>query len=158
MIDLVFSAEGGSASGGKNYTSFKAPGGAFFVRILESAAKTLKLGGSKIEISINLVGETKIKNLNKKYRNKNTATDVLSFPLSTVVLKKYGILPLGDIFICLSVAKKEAREENISIEKKLAWFTVHGFLHLLGYDHEKSEKDAKKIFVLEKKILRNIDY
>jgi len=146
MIDLVF----------KNSTSEQAPGGAFFVKILESAAKTLKLGGSKIEVSVNLTGETKIKNLNKKYRNKNTATDVLSFPLSTDVLKKYDILPLGDIFICLPVAKKEAEEENISIEKKLAWLTVHGFLHLLGYNHEKSAKDAKKISQLERKILKKL--
>lgn len=148
MIDLVF----------QNSTSFKAPGGAFFVKILESAAETLKLNDSKIEISVNLVGEAKIKNLNKKYRNKNTPTNVLSFPLSTDVLQKYGILPLGDIFICLPVAKKEAEEENINIEKKLAWLTVHGFLHLLGYDHEKSEKAVKKMSALEKKILRNIAY
>lgn len=153
MIDLVF----------KNSTSQKAPGGAFFVRILELAADTLKLGDYKIEVSVNLVGETKIKNLNKKYRNKNTATDVLSFPLSTAVLKKYDILPLGDIFICLPVAKKEAREENISIEKKLAWLTVHGFLHLLGYDHPDDEvsgsrpkQRGKKMFKMEEKILRKI--
>ncbi|KKS25969.1 MAG: putative rRNA maturation factor [Candidatus Yanofskybacteria bacterium GW2011_GWC2_41_9] len=146
MIDLVF----------KNSTSEQAPGGAFFVKILESAAKTLKLGGSKVEISVNLTGETKIKNLNKKYRNKNTATNVLSFPLSTDVLKKYGILPLGDIFICLPVAKKEADGENISVENKLAWLTVHGFLHLLGYDHETTAKDAQAMLDLERKILRKI--
>ena len=146
MIDLVF----------KNSTSEQAPGGAFFVKILESAAKTLKLGGSKIEVSVNLTGETKIKNLNKKYRNKNTATNVLSFPLSTDVLKKYGILPLGDIFICLPVAKKEADGENISVENKLAWLTVHGFLHLLGYDHETTAKDAQAMLDLERKILRKI--
>ncbi|OGN00123.1 MAG: rRNA maturation RNase YbeY [Candidatus Yanofskybacteria bacterium RIFCSPHIGHO2_01_FULL_41_27] len=124
--------------------------------MLESAAKTLKLGGSKVEISVNLTGETKIKNLNKKYRNKNTATNVLSFPLSTDVLKKYGILPLGDIFICLPVAKKEADGENISVENKLAWLTVHGFLHLLGYDHETTAKDAQAMLDLERKILRKI--
>ena len=146
MIDLVF----------KNSTSEQAPGGAFFVKILESAAKTLKLGGSKVEISVNLTGETKIKNLNKKYRNKNTATNVLSFPLSTDVLKKYGILPLGDIFRCLRVAKKEADGENISVENKLAWLTVHGFLHLLGYDHETTAKDAQAMLDLERKILRKI--
>ena len=146
MIDLVF----------KNSTSEQAPGGAFFVKILESAAKTLKLGGSKVEISVNLTGETKIKNLNKKYRNKNTATNVLSFPLSTDVLKKYGILPLGDIFICLPFAKKEADGENISVENKLAWLTVHGFLHLLGYDHETTAKDAQAMLDLERKILRKI--
>lgn len=158
MIDLVFSAESGSAHSGKNSIFSKAPGGAFFVKILESTANMLKLGDSKIEVSVNLVGETKIKNLNKKYGNKNTVTNVLSFPLSTDVLKKYGILPLGDIFICLPVAKKEAEEENISIEKKLAWLTVHGFLHLLGYDHEKSKQDAVAMFGKENKILKELNF
>ncbi len=148
MIDLTF----------KNYTSQKAPSGAFFVKILETAVNILKLRDSKIEVSVNLVGEAKIKNLNKKYRNKNTTTNVLSFPLSTDVLKNYGILPLGDIFICLPVAKKEADEENISIEKKLAWLTVHGFLHLLGYDHEKSKQDAVAMFDKENKILKELNF
>ena len=149
MIDLTF----------KNHTSQKAPNESFFIKILKSAAKTLKLDGSrepKIEISVNLVGETKIKNLNKKYRNKNAATDVLSFPLSTDTFKKYGILPLGDIFICLPVAKKEAEKENISVEKKLAWLTVHGFLHLLGYDHEGSAAESEKKQRLEEKIVEQI--
>lgn len=148
MIDLVF----------KNSADNKAPDRAFFIKILESASDTLKLGDSKIEISVNLVGETKIKELNKKYRNKNVATNVLSFPLSTDVLKKYDILPVGDIFICLPVAKKEADEENISIEKKLAWLTVHGFLHLLGYDHEKSEQDAAAMFDKENQILKELNF
>jgi len=110
----------------------------------------------KTEISISVVGDRQMRNLNMKFRKKNETTDVLSFPLSTDVLKKYGILPLGDIFICLPVAKKEADGENISVENKLAWLTVHGFLHLLGYDHETTAKDAQAMLDLERKILRKI--
>ncbi|MEX2090850.1 MAG: rRNA maturation RNase YbeY [Candidatus Paceibacterota bacterium] len=145
MIDLVF----------KNYTTprktssrgrQKAPGRKFFEKILDKSYKILKLK-SNLELSVNLVGEVKIKQLNKKYRNKNKPTDVLSFPLGD---------GSGDIFICLSIAKKEAKSENISIEAKFSQLTVHGFLHLQGYDHEKSKKDAEKMFGVESKILNTL--
>ena len=134
MIDLVF----------KNWTSQLVPSESFFVNVLKMGVKTAKVK-NKVEVSVNLVGEEKIKSFNKKYRNKNKPTDVLSFPLGD---------GSGDVFICLSIAKKEAKSENISIEAKLAQLTVHGFLHLLGYDHEKSQKEARKMFKLESKILK----
>ena len=115
--------------------------------------KELKLKDKNVEVSLGLVEETKIKELNSKYRQKNEVTDVLSFPLEETRLKKYDILPLGDIFICLPFAVKEAERRGISLKKELAWLTVHGFLHLLGYDHEKSIIDDKKMFNLENKIL-----
>lgn len=136
MIDLVF----------KNWTSQKSSGEKFFVKILERASEVLKLK-KKLEISVNLVGESKIKSLNKKYRNKDKATDVLSFPLGD---------GSGDVFICLSIAKKQAKSENISIDKKLAQLAVHAFLHLQGYDHERTEKEAKDMLGLEDKILKNL--
>jgi len=129
----------------------------FFEKILDTAIKHLKLG-KKVEVSLSLVGEGAIKTLNKKYRQKNKVTDVLSFPVSDVALKKHGIIPLGDIFICLPFAKKEAKRENINIETKVARLTVHGFLHLAGYDHEKTSKDAKVMLKLEDGILRNIKF
>ena len=136
MIDLVF----------KNYTSQKAPKESFFVKVLNAGLKAAKLKG-KAEISVNLVGAGKIRSLNKKHRSKDKPTDVLSFPLGG---------GNGDIFICLSIAKKEAKRENVSIEAKLAQLTVHGFLHLLGHDHERSAGDAKKMFALETKILSKV--
>ena len=66
------------------------------------------------------------------------------------------ILPLGDIFISLPFAKKEAKSENVSIDRKLVHLAVHGFLHLAGYDHERSENKADKMFRLEKKILSKV--
>ncbi len=146
MLDLVF----------KNYTTRKASREKFFRGVLNTGIKELKLKEKNIEVSLNLVGEAKIKELNKKYRNKNKITDVLSFPLEEVGFKKYGILPLGDIFICLPFAVKEAEMQNISLEKEMARLTVHGFLHLLGYDHEKSANEKKKMFALEAKILNKL--
>ena len=142
MLDLVF----------QNYTSTKAPTEQFFIKIFEVATEALNLK-NKVELSVNLVGDNKIRALNKRHRNKNKVTDVLSFPLEEKKLEKYGILPLGDIFICLPFAKKEAKSENVSIDRKLAQLAVHGFLHLLGYDHERSGKDADEMFRLENKIL-----
>lgn len=146
MLDLVF----------KNYTSQKAPNEIFFKEILSTGIEELKIKDKNVEISLNLVGEDKIKELNNKYRNKNEITDVLSFPLEESRFKKHDILPLGDIFICLPFAVKEAKRQNVSSEKELAWLTVHGFLHLAGYDHDKSEGDKKKMFALESEILNKL--
>ena len=95
MIDLVF----------KNYTSQKAPKESFFVKVLNAGLKAAKFKG-KAEVSVNLVGEGKMRSLNKKHRKKDKPTDVLSFPLGG---------GNGDIFIYLSIAKKQAKSENMSI-------------------------------------------
>ena len=147
MLDLVF----------KNYTSQESPNEKFFRGILNTGIKELKIKDKNIEISLNLVGEVRIKELNKKYRDKNEVTDVLSFPLEESRLKKHDILPLGDIFICLPFAVKESKRQDVGLEKELAWLTIHGFLHLLGYDHEKSANDKKKMFSLENKILEKVN-
>ena len=146
-MDLVFK----NSTLGKKYTS------KFFEKVLVEAVKELKLAGKKIEVSINLVGEAKIKELNKKYRYKNKVTDVLSFPIESKPIKNTQIWPVGDIFLCLSFAKKQAKSETISIDRKLAQLTVHGFLHLLGYDHERSKKDETEMFKLEDKILKKLN-
>ncbi len=155
-MDLVF----------QNLTSDKRYKSNFFEKILVTGVRELKLGDRKIELSVNLVGESKIKELNKKYRRKNKVTDVLSFPMlenfefrvpaRLAGGSNFEFQDLGDIFICLSFAKKQAKEENISIEKELARLTVHGFLHLLGYDHERSKKDEIEMFKLEHKILNRL--
>ena len=148
MLDLVF----------KNYTSQKSPGEKFFREILNTGIRELKLKDKNVEVSLNLVGEAKIRELNKKYRGKDKVTDVLSFPLEEDKMVQYGILPLGDIFICFSVAETQAAEEKISIEKKLAHLTIHGLLHLSGLDHERSKNEADRMFSLEQKILDNYNF
>src|SRR3989344_419649 len=148
-MDLVFQ----NSTPDKKYTS------KFFEKVLVEAVKELKLAGKKIEVSVNLVGEAKIKELNKKYRHKNKVTDVLSFPMNTTFnfqLSTFNFLDIGDIFICLSFAKKQAKSENVSIDRKLAQLTVHGFLHLAGYDHEVSRQEAGKMLNLENKILNKL--
>jgi len=151
MISMIF----------RNSTSHKTYGSKFFDKILKTTAKELKIKDN-FSLSVNLVGEKKIQELNKKYRHKNKPTDVLSFPLNEKLeirnLKLEIDKDVGDIFVCLSIAKKEAKRENVSIKEKLAQLTVHGFLHLNGYDHEKSVAGAKKMFKLESRILEEIKF
>ncbi len=89
------------------------------------------------ELSVALVGEGRIKELNKRYRKKNRVTDVLAFSNSEV--------GLGEIVICLREVKKNAKKYNSAFKKELARVLIHGLLHLLGYDHEKSAKEAEKM-------------
>ena len=142
-----------------NFTTDRKYDGIFFKKIVETAVKELDLETKKLELSVNLVGEGRIKALNKKYRERNRITDVLSFPLQNKISAKSasnGIMSLGDIFICLPVAKKHAEREGATLDYKLAFLIVHGFLHLLGYDHEKSSKEKNKMFALQDKILKQV--
>ena len=109
-------------------------------------------------ISIALVGPKEIQKLNLQYRRKNKPTDVLSFSR----MEKGSIqLPtpetdLGDVLICWEIAKTQAREYGASLKEELARLTVHGVLHLFGYDHEISPKEEKRMFTLQDKILCKI--
>ncbi len=98
--------------------------------------------------------------MNYSWRGKNKATDVLSFPqlelkelrgLSKV--KGLGPWELGDIVISLDTAKRQAKERKIPLEKELEILLVHGILHLLGYDHEISPADQRKMERLERTLL-----
>ncbi len=90
---------------------------------------------TKKELSIALVDQGRIRELNKRYRDKNRATDVLAFPGDG----------LGEIVICLREVKKNAKRFSSTFEKELARVLIHGVLHLLGYDHEKDKQLAEKM-------------
>ncbi|MDP2966842.1 MAG: rRNA maturation RNase YbeY [bacterium] len=99
---------------------------------LEKVAKKVLMGENKekLELSIVLVGQARIRKLNKKYRQNYRSTDVLSFAYDNS----------GEIVICLPEVKKNAKKLKSVFRKELAKVLIHGILHLLGYDHEKSEK------------------
>ena len=119
----------------------------------------------KVELSIQLTGNAEIQRINSQWRKKNKATDVLSFPQFTIEdLKVLGIQaksskkflpwPIGDIVISRAKAKEQADEKGISYFKELEILLVHGLLHLLGYDHELSEKEARRMHRLERLLLK----
>ena len=92
----------------------------------------------KSEISIAIVNNQKIRSLNKKYRNKDKATDVLSFTYSQ---SKNNLS--GEIIICPQIIKKNLKDLGENFQKELEKVLIHGTLHVLGYDHEKSIREKK---------------
>ena len=145
-----------------------------FQRVAEVVLKTVGIK-DKTEISLAIVGEGRIRKLNKMYRGKNRVTDVLSFGDKSVLpylakafprLKKSanmvfvnppdGVKRLGEIIICYPYAKKQARRENHSLEKELTVLLIHGILHLLGYEHTKDIEKAEEMEGIEKDILNKI--
>ena len=104
----------------------------------------------KKQISIALLTEPEMQTLNKVYRHKNKVTDVLSFNLDSDQV-------LGEILICLAQARRQVREKENTHKRELQLLTIHGILHLLGYDHEKNIKEEKKQRTTEQKILGRLN-
>ena len=103
-----------------------------------------KEGRRKSFLSLLFVGPKKMRQLNKKYRKKDKATNVLAFP--------GGKEALGEIVLCPFVIRKDALEYKISFKRAVCWMFVHGLLHLLGYDH-KTSNDEKKMTQKEQQYL-----
>ena len=110
-----------------------------------------KITSNAQEISIFLTNSEKMRQLNLRFRKKNKPTDVLSFPIN-IVKKKIGYL--GDIAISYEIVNKRSKKSNFNYEFDKMW--VHGYLHLLGYDHKKI-REFEKMHKLEKKILNYIE-
>ena len=108
--------------------------------------------GNNKEFSLLLTSSKKMKNLNLKFKNKNKTTDVLSFPNNDKFINKDY---LGDVAINFEIVDKRSRKTNFNYEFDRMW--VHGYLHLLGFDHKKV-KDFDKMSKIEKKILDCFDH
>lgn len=102
------------------------------------------------ELSIRIVGEREGRELNRRYRGKDRATNVLSFPAE--LPRGIDSPLLGDVVICASVVAREARAQGKNPRAHYAHLTVHGVLHLLGFDHH-NEGDATKMEALETRAL-----
>lgn len=120
--------------------------------VKEATDKILKeLGLDKVEVSIALVGDERIRELNKYWRKKDKPTDVLSFPIDEKP-PGYRYRILGDVVISIPYAKRQAEEIGFTPKEEILRLLIHGILHLLGYDHEKDEKEAEIMFNLQDKI------
>jgi probable rRNA maturation factor len=104
------------------------------------------------ELSIALVGNAEIRTLNAKFRKKDYPTDVLSFPAGDEL--PTGVRLLGDVVISVEKAKAQAEDGGRTLDEEMVTLLIHGIVHLLGYDHERSPKDARIMDRLEKKIYR----
>jgi probable rRNA maturation factor len=104
------------------------------------------------ELSVALVGNAEMQQLNAQYRHKNYPTDVLSFPADDGF--PGAVRLLGDVIISVEKAKEQAKERGRSLDQETVTLLIHGIVHLLGYDHERSTQDARIMGRLEKKIQR----
>ena len=109
------------------------------------------------EVSLSIVDKDTIHKLNKDYRNVDMETDVLSFPMDEEAFDDEGnpIFLLGDIVICLDVARNQAAEFGHSLEREMMYLICHSTLHLLGYDHIE-EDDRVKMRAKEKEVMKNL--
>ena len=129
----------------------------FFNKILRFFPKMYKFEKKKILFSLSLSDNQKIRKLNKKFRKKNKPTDVLSFPYNYKVGKNKFYL--GDIIISYNFMNQPKNISNLNFKNKVVKIFIHGFLHLLGFDHKKNsdfnkmQREENKLFnLLEKKI------
>ncbi|AKL92014.1 rRNA maturation RNase YbeY [Staphylococcus capitis] len=112
---------------------------------------------SEAELSVTFVDKDEIQNINKMYRDKDKVTDVISFALEEdepeIDMNELDIpRVLGDIIICTDVAHEQAENYGHSFERELGFLALHGFLHLLGYDHM-TDEDEKEMFGRQDAIL-----
>lgn len=117
----------------------------------------------RCEISISIVTNEEIQKLNKEFRNIDKATDVLSFPQLTFEeeeiadVNENDEIILGDIIISIEKAKEQAEEYGHSLEREVAFLTVHSMLHLMGYDHMEQEEE-KEMFQKQEEILQQAGF
>ena len=119
--------------------------------LINYAIKYMKL--DNLEFGVIFVDNEYIHKLNKEYRNVDRPTDVITFRLADYEEVKYGdVTVLGDIYISIDKAKEQSIEYGHSYLRELSFLLIHGFLHLLGYDHMNPE-DEKEMFGLQEEIL-----
>jgi rRNA maturation RNase YbeY len=128
---------------------------------LERSARAIlaDVGETSAELGVLLVGDQRMRDLNRRYRGKDRTTDVLAFAM------REGFAPqasrhisamLGDVVIAVPTAARQAKQGQRSLDEELRVLLIHGILHLCGYDHERSEKEACRMHRRERMIFRSL--
>ncbi|HIF51569.1 MAG TPA: rRNA maturation RNase YbeY [Thiotrichaceae bacterium] len=123
--------------------------------IIKWAEQALDEKHKEAEITLRIVEEEEGQTLNKEWRGKDSATNVLSFPVGEVIEQAPNLL--GDIVICAPIVELEAKQQRKNSEAHWAHLIIHGILHLQGYDHI-SDEDANVMETKEVNILKNIGF
>ena len=119
------------------------------------AQKVLVLAGaSEVELSLELVGNTRMRSLNKQYRDQDRTTDVLAFPQWEGPGPRTSML--GDVVISVPKAESQAAALGHTVDEEMVHLLTHGILHLLGYDHERSEREAQRMRRKEHVIMKSL--
>ncbi len=126
----------------------------FFKSVCKSFPNKYKFSNKRVSLTVLLSNNKNIKKLNKNFRNKNKSTDILSFPLNkkTKITKKTY---LGDIIISYNYIDKPKKQDVRLFRKKVVKIFIHGFVHLLGFDHKKN-KDYSKMLKEENLIYKSV--
>jgi probable rRNA maturation factor len=101
------------------------------------------------QITVAFISRPKMQKLNLQFRHKNRPTDILSFSST----EKDS---LGELALCLSVLKTQAREHELALDEEVGYMLIHGILHLLGYDHEQNKREAQKMFSLQDSVFKKL--
>ena len=126
----------------------------FFKKICKAFPKKYKFLNKKVTFTLLLSNNKNIKKLNKFFRKKNKSTDILSFPLDKKIKIKKNTY-LGDIIISYNYLDKPRSQDLKSFKEKVAKILIHGFLHLLGFDHKKN-KDYSKMLKEENQLFKSV--
>ena len=126
----------------------------FFKKICKAFPKKYKFSNKNVTLTLLLSNNKNIKKLNKVFRNKNKSTDVLSFPLNKKIKISKNTY-LGDIIISYNYLDKHRSQDLKLFEKKVIKIFIHGFLHLLGFDHKKN-KDYSKMLKEENLLFKSV--
>lgn len=124
-------------------------------RVARAALEQMGEGGC--ELSVALVRDDEMHRLNRDYRGKDRTTDVLAFALregEATGTQEPSLL--GDVVISVPTAERQARERGLATERELTELLLHGILHLLGYDHERSPAEARRMFAKQRALLGTI--
>lgn len=110
------------------------------------------------ELSVSIVTNEEIKDINHQFRNKDMATDVLSFPLDDAFGDQMSDVPLiiGDIIISIDKVKEQSTTYEHSFERELVFLSIHGFLHILGYTHDEQEEE-RVMLARQEEILKELN-
>jgi rRNA maturation RNase YbeY len=120
------------------------------------AARLLNELNVDAELSVVLVDDREMQALNATYRKKNRPTDVLAFSMREGEPAPRTNL-LGDVVISVDTAARQAAERGVSVAAEIRTLLTHGILHLLGYDHERSPSEARRMFALQRKLMMRLD-
>jgi probable rRNA maturation factor len=128
---------------------------------LERSARAIlaDVGETSAELGILFVGDQRMRGLNRRYRGKDRTTDVLAFAMREACAPHASRRTsdmLGDVVISVPTAWRQAIEAGRSLDEELDWLLIHGILHLCGYDHERSAKEARRMHRRERMIQRSI--
>ena len=127
----------------------------FFNKLCKAFPKKYKFLNKKVSLSLLLSNNKKIKRLNKNFRNKNKSTDILSFPSNEKIKMTKKKSYIGDIIISYNYLDKPRSQDLKSFKEKVTKIFIHGFLHLLGFDHKKN-KDYFKMLKEENLLFKSV--